>query len=67
VAREYLSGQLPYSGKFSHGAKFRVFRGQARCRENKNCEILNGRRKRVMSYMQSIGMGVVLAWRRREN
>ena len=30
-----------YSGKFSHGAKFRVFRGLVSYRENKNREILN--------------------------
>ena len=32
---------IPYSGKFSHGAKFRTFRGWVGYRENKNCESLN--------------------------
>ncbi len=38
-----VSAQLdiPYSGKFSHGAKFRVFRGLVSYRENKNRETLN--------------------------
>ena len=45
--REYIGGKvdvkyrIPYSGKFSHGAKFRVFRGLVSYRENKNREILN--------------------------
>ncbi len=53
---------LRYSRKFSHGAKFHVFRGWAGC-----CEILNGQRNSVMSYMQLIGVGVVSSWRRHEN
>ena len=32
---------IPYSGKFSHGTKFRVFRGLVNYHENKNRETLN--------------------------
>ena len=35
--------QLPYSGKFLHGAKFRTFRGWVGYRENKNRKSLNVR------------------------
>ena len=34
-------GIIPYSRKFSHGAKFRVLCGLVSYRENKNREILN--------------------------
>ena len=36
---------IPYSGKFSLGANFRVFRGSVGRRENKNRELLNRQRK----------------------
>ena len=35
--------ELLYSGKFSHGAKFRTFRGWVSYRENKNRASLNVR------------------------
>ena len=37
----YLFCPIPYSGKFSHGAKFRVFHRLVGMRENKNYENLN--------------------------
>ena len=35
-AFDCMMTMIPYSGKFSHGAKFRVFRGWVGRRENKN-------------------------------
>ena len=37
----YCWQQLPYSGKFSYGANFRIFRMLHPLYENKNCENLN--------------------------
>ena len=34
-----LAGYIPYSGKFSHGANFRIFRMKASVCENKKCKI----------------------------
>ena len=40
---------VPYSGKFLHGAKFRVFHGWSYNSENKNRECLNGRDNDIKS------------------
>ena len=37
----HLHVDIPYSGKFSYGAKFRIFRMLHPLYENKNCENLN--------------------------
>ena len=38
VVIQQVSGYVPYSGKFSRGAKFHVFRGEMDIRENLNVE-----------------------------
>lgn len=51
-----------YSVKFLRGAKFCVFRGYVGCRENKNREILNGRRNDDIIACERYGIGTSLVW-----